>query len=243
MPRRRGGSDDGDDGDDDYDVAPSSSSSSWRNYGLNSQPLARQWTTLDIAMERMFHVEGFVVSIESSAGDDDEGGGADDEFDDDVERGRERREKRTNRRYHETLFPSVDVRRAMERIASFVAEMDPSCPLAEGFHIASFPMTREWIDLPRYVGEGERDDRDDIDKDGIGSSPSYGEGDPCYKIVCLGTSEPFASKLLDMDDDILAMSSTSVMEIDVSRTARGGESMYLPGVYRELYLNDDGATG
>ncbi len=130
----------------------------------------------------------------------------------------------------------------MERVATFVAEMDSSSSLAKGFHIASFPMTRDWIDLPICNGGGMRRDRDgayysDIDDDdgSIGSS-DFGVG-TSYKIICLATSEPFASKLLYMDEGILAMSSTSVLEIDVSRTAEGAKSMYLPGVYRDLYLD------
>ena len=74
------------------------------------------------------------------------------------------------------------------------------------------------------------------DDGGTGTEPSS-SGGAAYKIVCMATSEPFASKLLDLDEDILAMSSTSVLEIDVSRTAEGGKSMYLPEVYKDLYLN------
>ena len=74
------------------------------------------------------------------------------------------------------------------------------------------------------------------DDGGTGTEPSS-SGGVAYKIVCMATSEPFASKLLDLDEDILAMSSTSVLEIDVSRTAEGGKSMYLPEVYKDLYLN------
>ncbi|KAL3771342.1 hypothetical protein ACHAW5_007245 [Stephanodiscus triporus] len=204
-----------DDGDDDDGVAVVATSSSWRNHGLNSQPIARQWTTLNIAMERMFHVEGFVVPLRGGNG---KGGDDGDDGDDDSERRKHR---------HETLFPSLDARGAMERVATFIAEMDASSPLAEGFHIASFPMTRDWIDLPNDEEERVSDDND---YDGI-------EPSGLYNIVCLATSEPFASKLKGLDDDILAMSSTSVLEINVSRTAKGGESMCLPEVYKNLYLN------
>ena len=205
-----------------------SPSSSWRNHGLNSQPIARQWTTPGIAYERMFHVEGFVLPLPPRGGEGGEGGGDDDGCGDD------------GRRRHETLFPSLDARGAMERAATFAAEMDDSSPLAGGFHIASFPMTREWIDLPKSMNDdgGRGDDDGGGDVGGSGAEPS--SGGAAYKIVCMATSEPFASKLLDLDEGILAMSSTSVLEIDVSRTAEGGESMYLPEVYKDLYLN--GAT-
>ena len=53
----------------------------------------------------------------------------------------------------------------------------------------------------------------------------------------MATSEPFASKLLDMDEDILTMSSTSVLEVGVVRTVEGGTSEYLPEPYKPLYMN------
>ena len=214
-------------------AAPPPSSSSWRNHGLNSQPIARQWTTPGIAYERMFHVEGFVLPLPRKGGEGGEGGGGDDDDD-----GRKKRHERT-------LFPSLNARGAMERAATFAAEMDDTSPLAGGFHIASFPMTREWIDLPRNSMNDEEGREDDgggggggggDDDGGTGTEPSS-SGGVAYKIVCMATSEPFASKLLDLDEDILAMSSTSVLEIDVSRTAEGGKSMYLPEVYKDLYLN------
>ena len=114
----------------------------------------------------------------------------------------------------------------MQKVATFIAELDSLSPLAEGFHIVSFPMTDDWTDLPHPKGASGDDD---------------GKGDDAteslYRIVCLGTSEPFANKLLDMDEDILTMSSTSVLEVLVSRTAKGGDSQYLPEPYKELYLN------
>ena len=57
-----------------------------------------------------------------------------------------------------------------------------------------------------------------------------------YKIVCMATSEPFASKLLDLDEDVLTITSSSVLEVDVSRIAPGAESIYLNDPYKELYL-------
>ena len=49
------------------DVRVPHASRSWRNYGLNSQPIARMWTTLDIAMESIFHVETFVLENDTHA--------------------------------------------------------------------------------------------------------------------------------------------------------------------------------
>eukprot|EP00584_Thalassiosira_punctigera_P008938 CAMPEP_0172543820 /NCGR_PEP_ID=MMETSP1067-20121228/14111_1 /TAXON_ID=265564 ORGANISM="Thalassiosira punctigera, Strain Tpunct2005C2" /NCGR_SAMPLE_ID=MMETSP1067 /ASSEMBLY_ACC=CAM_ASM_000444 /LENGTH=329 /DNA_ID=CAMNT_0013330295 /DNA_START=107 /DNA_END=1096 /DNA_ORIENTATION=- len=186
VPHARSSAGKENEGGDGYAV------SSWRNYGLNSQPIARIWTTLDIVMEKLFHVEAFVLRI------DDE---------------------------HETLFPSLDVQGVMERVATFVAELDSLSPLAEGFHIASFPMMENWTDLPHPTGSK---------KDGETGEDGT---EVLYRIVCLATSEPFASKLLDMDEDLLTMSSTSVLEVLVSRTAKGGDSPYLTEPYKGLYLN------
>lgn len=182
--------------------------SSWRNYGLNSQPIARQWTTLDIAMEKLFHVEGFILY---SANNDSE-----------VEAEVEQK--------HETLFASMDVQSVMQKVATFSAELDSSSPLADGFHIASFPMVDHWTDLPSAVstkmgGDGGKETKDED------------ETVPLYKIVCMATSEPFANKLLDMDEDLLTMSASSVLEVVVSRTAGGGSSEYLPEPYKALYAN------
>ncbi|KAL3796162.1 hypothetical protein HJC23_000665 [Cyclotella cryptica] len=179
--------DDGCPGGDDVVVT------SWRNYGLNSQPIARQWTTLTIAMEKMFHVEGFLLR----------GGGGG--FDNGAEEGG-----------REVLFPSLNVESVLGKVANFIAQMDPLSPLAEGFHIVSFPMRKVWVDLPSLEEEGG--------------------GDGSYKIVCLATSEPFASKLLDLDEGLLEMSSTSVLEVDVVRTEEGGKSPYLTEPYKRLYL-------
>ena len=189
---------------------------SWRNYGLNSQPIARQWTTLDIAMEKMFHVEGFILHNTSTDDDDDS----------------QQQKKQT----YDTLFPSLDnVSKVMEKVATFTAELDTLSPLADGFHIASFPLMDDWTDLPpppplpSTSSEEEEEEEDTISN----------QDESVYKIVCLATSEPFGSKLIEngIDDDILVMSSTSVLEVDVCRTAPGGESPYLTEPYKSLYLN------
>lgn len=159
---------------------------SWRNFGLNSQPIARIWTTLEVANEKSFHVEAFVLRDREPA----------------------------------ALFPRLETRDVMRRVATFVAELDTLSPLAEGFHIASFPMMDSWTDLSKG---GEEKGADSTS--------------PMYKIVCLATSEPNASELLSMDEDLLTMSSTSVLEVAVSRSAKGCDSPYLAGKYKDLYLN------
>lgn len=164
----------------------------WRNYGLKSQPIARQWTTLDIAMEKLFHVEGFI--LHQTEGTD---------------------------RRHEELFPNLYAEPILEKVANFIAQIDSDSPLVKGFHIVSFPMSNYWVDLPSPKLIGDED-----------------EPVASYKLVCFATSEPFASKLLDLDEGILEMSSTSVLEVAVTKTEEGGKSQYLPEVYKSLYLQD-----
>jgi len=198
-----------DDDDDDDDVV------SWRNYGLNSQPIARVWTTLDIAMEKLFHVEAFILQKENGDNNDEQ-------------------------HHHESLFPSRNVQDVMKKVATFIAEVDTSSPIAEGFHIASFPMTKRWTDLPsspttpeKKASSGEKEEETMTTTTG-----EEEDDETLYKIVCLATSEPFTNELLKMDEDLFVMSSTSVLEVSVSRTARGGDSPYLTEPYKGLYLSD-----
>ena len=48
-----------------------------------------------------------------------------------------------------------------------------------------------------------------------------------YKLVCFATAEPDASELLTLDEDLVAMSATSVLNVDVAIAASGSESEYL----------------
>ena len=159
---------------------------------MNSQPIARQWTSLEIAMEQMFHIESFILQTDSTDGDIK----------------------------HTTLFDSMDIKNALQKVATFIGEIDSQSPLNSGFHIVSFPLIDRFSDLPC---PSQTDDEDKIESEEI------------YKIVMLGTSEPFGSKLLDMDEDILVMSSTSALEVVVARTIAGKDSEYLPLPYKPLY--------
>jgi hypothetical protein len=169
----------------------------WRNYGLKSQPISRQWTTLDIAMEKLFHVEGFILYNTN--------------------------DKQKENKHEEMFEGSIYAEPILEKVATFIAQMDQDSPVIKGFHIVSFPMSNQWIDLPRPKTSA------DSDKEPVSA----------YKLVCFATSEPFASKLLDMDEGLLEMSSTSVLEVDVTLTEEGSKSQYLPEVYKRLYIKQD----
>ena len=117
----------------------------------------------------------------------------------------------------------------MSRIATFSAELDTNSPIAEGFHIVSFPMMESWTDLASSSTSK-------TDHDNSETGEEEDDETILYKIICLATSEPFGNKLLDMDEGILTMSSTSVLEVDVSRIVAGGKSEYLTEPYKSLYL-------
>lgn len=171
---------------------PSGEITTWRNYGLRSQPIARQWTTLDIAMEKLFHVEGFIMhnTLEGQ------------------------------KKKHEPLFDTIYAAPILEQVANFIAQIDQDSPLVNGFHVVSFPMSKIWVEL-----------HSPKESDAEAKEPTV-----AYKLACFATSEPFASKLLHFDESMLEMSSTSVLEVAVTRTEAGGESQYLPDVYKKLYL-------
>lgn len=180
----------------------------WRNYGLNSQPLARQWTKFEFCVEGGFRVECFVgknadernddSSVEQEEDDDDEAtllwdrifpgnlGALDD------------------RPSAHAMFASQRMDEALQSLGVFLSNIDESSPLSNGFHLVSFPLTEQWTDLPRLKSENG------------------------YKILCLATAEPDAEALIDMDEGLVAMTATSVLNVDVLPTVSGSESQYLP---------------
>ena len=112
-------------------------------------------------------------------------------------------------------------------IATYLAEVDDEQQLLlKGFHIISYPLMKEWIDIPssptltptRICSE----DNNEKENDSTNTNSNM-EETVLYTIICMGTSEPDASKLLSesddmMDEELLIMSSTSVLEMDVITT-------------------------
>lgn len=234
---------------------------SWRNHGLNSQPISRQWTTLDIALEYNFHIEGFIVGLQQQSHDQCDGiepiapsSSIIDDAEVDATPNKERINEAT------TLFPQINndkVRNAINAVTTYLAEADDddeqllssssSPSLLKGFHIISYPLMKEWIDLPSSLSltttssGNESGSEDNHDKENDSTNINTMEESVLYTIICMGTSEPDASKLLgvnsddDMDEELLIMSATSVLEIDIIPTMGGGKSQYLPEVYKNLY--------
>lgn len=182
----------------DVRVPPESSAdgTEWRNYGLNSQPLARQWTTFGFIVEPSFRVEAFV-------GRKVDGGSSAPQF--------------TKLTDSAVQSSEQKMKKAVEELGVFVSELDESSPLSQGFHIVSLPTDEEWTDLPQFAKDSE------------------GGAEP-YALVTLATAEPDAKELLTMDSELVAMTATSIMAIDVSQTEPGGASEYLPEAYKPLYI-------
>jgi hypothetical protein len=162
----------------------------WRNHGMNSQPLARQWTLFENVAKPNFHIETFVEVV---LGDD----GETEEF-----------------RWDNISSSTTDsIRESVEKLGVLLSGLDESSPLSKGYHIISIPTTQSWADLPVM--------------ENIMDKP--------YMMVCLGTSWPDARALLDTKPYVAARMGTTILAVNVSPTAPGGESPHLPEAYRALY--------
>jgi len=189
----------------------------WRNYGLNSQPLAGQWTTFAFAVEGGFRVECFVGTNDAETPTETKDASKDDStmlyeriFPGDLGALNERPSAHA-------MFASERMSEALESLGVFLSGIDDSSPLSNGFHLVSFPLTRatdDWIELPKLKSE---------------------KG---YTLLCVATAEPDAEKLLEMDEGLVQLTATSVLQVDVLPTASGSESEYLPASYKPLYNVD-----
>mmetsp|Transcript_12192 Transcript_12192/g.22854 ORF Transcript_12192/g.22854 Transcript_12192/m.22854 type:complete len:359 (+) Transcript_12192:36-1112(+) len=207
----------------------------WRNFGRNSQPLASLWTSFQMAVEKGFRVETFYGRVMFETGSVGVGGDSktssdgveyvmdwknvaeemnhhrnDDDNHDDA------KEKELNGvAREERLFQSLKgTRRAVESMGELLANLDYASPLSEGMHIVSIPVNKEWWDLPELKEDEE------------------GDG---YKLVSVGTVESDVKDLLKMGNDVMIISGSSLLSVDVSKIAAGGQSDYIPNVYKPLY--------
>ena len=191
----------------------SSDGNDWRNYGLNSQPLAGQWTTFAFAVEGGFRVECFVGTSDA---DDGTTKANDANKEDDSTMLYERifpgdLGALNDRPSAHAMFAAQRTSDALESLGVFLSGIDDTSPLSNGFHLVSFPLTDDWVELPRIKNERG------------------------YKLLCVATAEPDAEKLIEMDEGLVQMTATSVMKVDVLPTASGSESEYLPASYKPLY--------
>jgi len=180
----------------------------WRNFGMNCQPLASQWTDFNIAIENGFRVETFYGKSKGKGEEDEEeesidwkdisGSGEESCTESAVEERKTRAQEGT--------------KKALETLATLLVSMEDESPLVDGMHIVSIPVSDEWTDLPSLKGEDET-----------------------YKLVSVGTVESDAKELLNMGEDMIEMSATSLLNVEVSQISPGGESEYMPVAYHDLY--------
>ena len=92
--------------------------------------------------------------------------------------------------------PAQQMQDALQVLGITASQLDEQSPLSEGFHIVSLPLQIEWADVPEPRGSG-------------------------YKVSCLATAEPEASELLSIDQSLVEMTASSVLEFQV---VVGGDS-------------------
>ena len=56
------------------------------------------------------------------------------------------------------------------------------------------------------------------------------------KLASVASVEPDAMELLSVDEELVAMSATSVLYVDIKMISPGSESEYIPDVYKPLYI-------
>jgi len=209
--------------------------SEWKNFGMNSQPLASQWTTFGIAVENGFRVELYYGTAPITNKSEDAIEENDNESEDDNEENDNESEDENDAIDWKALGDHVShdscmeeeissiekdkmimkyarkTQHALEVIGNLLAVMDETSPLADGMHIVSIPITNEWTDLPAVENENG------------------------YKLVSVGTVESDAKELLNLDNDLIALSAASVLKVNVLRIAPGGKSEFIPEAYFPLY--------
>lgn len=188
----------------------------WKNYGINSQILADQWTTFNVAVEDDFRVECFLgeKKIINSLDEDldvewksvDSWGDINDTTTCDLE--------------DNVSSASTNTLRAIQILGEVIANLDDSSPLADGMHIVSIPVQDKWLNLP--PPKWNEDDNENPSKS-------------AYKISCVATSESNAKEILSLDEGLLSLSATSLLRVDLISVSPGSESEYLPEVYKPLY--------
>jgi len=182
----------------------------WKNFGLNCQPLASQWSAFEIAAETGFRVETFYGISTDNGEEKEENNTAEIDW---KYIASDSSDKSCTENEMETLKAKAEkgTQKAMDLLGTLLAGMDDQSPLVDGMHILSFPITNEWIDLPSVSDE---------------------KG---YRLVSVGTVESNAKELLSMGEDMLTMSATSILNVGVSSIAPGSASEYIPAVYKKLY--------
>lgn len=188
-------------------VPPSSSKDGkeWKNFGMKSQPIASQWTAFGLAVESGFRVETFVGKIQNNDNEQDNEGT--ERTDDDINwEPLYSIDDDEQSCYSQKNAAASSTLNAIEILGGFLAELDETSPLASGMHILSIPVDNHWRDLP---------------------SPNLQKNEQ-IRIASVATVEPDAMELLSMDETLVEMSGTSLLNINVIRIPRGSDSAFIP---------------
>jgi hypothetical protein len=208
----------------------------WTNFGMNSQPLAKQWTAFSIAVESGFRVEMFIGKAQAQTSEnegEEEGEGDNDivEYELLYNNGNDNNndEKSCSDQRQNATKGTLE---AISVLGSLLASLDDDSPLANGMHILSIPITSmDWISLPSpptLVNESV-DNSEGKGDDNEGSKEKL-------KLISIGTVEQDALELLDMGSSMLELSATSLLDVEVKFISPGSESEYIPDVYKPLYM-------
>jgi hypothetical protein len=185
----------------------------WKNFGMNCQPIANQWTSFSLAVEAGFRVETFygqklMQSEDSSIIEWKE-----------LHQNNVQDAKGTLWDKEEFKEKAAEqTQKALSLLGSLLANLNEHSPFADGMHILSIPVGAEWVDLPNIE---------------VGTTPSDSND---YHLVSIATVESDAKELLQQDDDIISMSGCSMLNVNVQRVSPGQESEFMPEVYQPLYI-------
>mmetsp|Transcript_3546 Transcript_3546/g.4694 ORF Transcript_3546/g.4694 Transcript_3546/m.4694 type:complete len:334 (-) Transcript_3546:49-1050(-) len=194
----------------------SEDSKEWKNFGMNSQPVAGQWTTFNLAAENNFRIETFIAKVISE--------------DDDAKKDEDDNEEKNEVMSLQPILSDggddascIDQKaqalqgtsNAIQTFGALMASLKETSPLLNGMHIISIPISSNWVDLP---------------------NPSDLKEKEKYKVISVATVESSASELLELDEDLIAMSASSVLEVDVQLIEPGSKSEFIPAVYKPLYI-------
>ena len=185
----------------------------WKNFGMNCQPIANQWTSFSLAVENGFRVETFYGRkvIQSEDKDIMEWKALHQDNLQDSKGALLEKEDSKEKAVEQT-------QNALSLLGSLLANLNENSPFSDGMHILSIPMGAEWVDLPK------------IEVDAANS------GDYDYQLVSIATVESDAKELLQEDEDIISMSGCSMLNVHVQRIPPGKDSEFIPEVYQPLYI-------
>ena len=161
---------------------------------IRARPLARQWTSIQFAAEPNFRMEVFQYQHSRIS----------DEYNDCKAIGTQRQkishkgpiENVSSWKIGEDQDLSFLVQKTLERFAFVMSELNHDSELLEGFNIVSTPLPVDWCNV-------------------LEPESSSSSSDGSYSVACLATAEPDAQALLTLDQDLLEITASSILEMTI----------------------------